>query len=124
MLAIDKQGCEKLIQFVFEVKKQPFLFLQKKSLMQLAVLTQGFILGYNNACAYGLKKFLEVTKEGNPWGDFQVFFMEKYNTSFIYHSEVTELCGSEEKAFDLFFEELECYLKEHKKDVPSTSVFN
>lgn len=118
MLAIDKQGCEKLIQFVFEVKKQPFLFLQKKSLMQLAVLTQGFICGYNSACAYGLKKFFEVTKCGNTWINFQNYFGEKYNTSFIYHSEVTELCGSEEKAFDLFFEELESYLKEHNVEIP------
>ena len=121
MLAIDKQGCDKLIQFVFELKKQPVSFLQKKSLIQLMVLTQGFICGYNSACDYGFRKFHEVTKDGNVWTKFQAYFGEKYNTSFLYHSEVTELCGSEEKAFDLFFKELEFYLTEHGVEIPNCS---
>ena len=48
---------------------------------------------------------------------FQEYFHKKYNTSSIYHTEVLDLCGSEEKAFDLFFEELEWYLLEHGMEI-------
>ncbi|MBP3609162.1 MAG: hypothetical protein J6J42_02365 [Lachnospiraceae bacterium] len=118
MFAIDKQGCDKLIRFAFGVKKRPLLFLQEKSLTQLTLLLQGFIYGYNNKCAYGLKGFHEATKSGNIWLEFQEYFHKKYNTSSLYHVEVIELCGSEEKAFDLFFEELEWYLTEHGVEIP------
>ena len=50
-------------------------------------------------------EFHNKTKEGNLWADFQFYFSEKYHTSSIEHLEAIELCGSEEKAFDLFFEE-------------------
>ncbi len=118
MFAIDKQGCNKLIRFAFEVKKRPPLFLQEKSLKQLSLLLQGFIYGYNNACDYNLVEFYEATKDRNTWLDFQDFFCEKYKSRSIYHLEVIELCGSDEKAFDLFFEELETYLKEHNIPIP------
>jgi len=118
MFAIDKQGCSKLIHFAYEVKKRPPLFLQEKSLTQLTLLLQGFIYGYNNACAYDLNEFYEATKDRNTWVDFQDYFCRKYKTRSIYHSEVIELCGSEEAAFDLFFEELEWYLTEHGVEIP------
>ncbi|MBP3609164.1 MAG: hypothetical protein J6J42_02375 [Lachnospiraceae bacterium] len=118
MLYIAIRGRDKLLQFALEIKKQPYLFLREKSLTQLAVLTQGFVLGYNNACADELQRFSEATKERNIWGEFHEFFIKKYNIPSIYHLEKIELCGSEERAFDLFFEELEYYLKEHKEDIP------
>jgi len=117
MLRIDKQGCEKLLCFTFRVRQQPLLFLKNKSLLELVFSTQGFILGYNNACDYELKEFLEVTKKGNEWIGFQSYFAQKYHTTSMYHYEATEICGSTEKAFDTFFEELENYLKERNVEI-------
>ena len=119
MFAIDKEGCEKLIRFAFEVKKQPLLYLREKSLRKLLLLLQGFVYGYNNACAYGLKKFYETTKDGNVWLDFHECFVEKYKISSNAYVEVIEICGSDEKAFDLLFEELESYLREHDMEIPA-----
>lgn len=118
MLAIDENGCKKLIRFLFEIKKRPLLFLKEKSLKQIAWLQQGFIFGYNNACDYGLIEFHNRTKEGNLWADFQFYFSDKYKTSSVEHLEVIALCGSDEKAFDLFFEELELFLKEQNVEIP------
>ena len=33
-------------------------------------------------------------------------------------AELTTYCGSEEKAFDLYFEELEIFLKENNIEIP------
>ncbi len=118
MLAIDETGCKKLIRFMFEIKKRPLLFLKEKSLKQLAWIQQGFIFGYNNACDYGLTEFHNRTKAGNLWADFQFYFSDKYKTSSVEHPEAVMLCGSEEAAFDLFFEELELFLKERSEEIP------
>lgn len=119
MLAIDENGCKRLIRFMFEIKKRPLLFLKVKSLKQIAWIQQGFIFGYNNACDYDLVEFHNKTKARNLWADFQFYFSEKYHTSSIEHLEVVELCGSEEKAFDLFFEELETFLTERNVEIPN-----
>ena len=118
MFAIDKQGCNRLIRFAYEVKKRPPLFLQEKSLKQLSRLLQGFIYGYNSACDYDLDGFYEATKNRNTWVDFQDYFCKKYNTRSICYLEVIALCGSDERAFDLFFEELEIFLKENNVEIP------
>lgn len=118
MFAIDEMGCKKLIYFAFGIKKRTALFLKQKSLKQFEIMMQGFIYGYNNACDYSLTEFYENTKSGNIWGEFHSYFINKYNISSMECLEVTEFCGSEEKAFDLFFEEFERYLLEHGEEIP------
>jgi len=115
MLEIEQQGCDKLIRIAFEIKKRPPLFLREKSLTKMLLMLQGFIYGYNE---YDDRLKEGRTKKENIWSDFQSYFGEKYKTTTVYHPEFIEWCGSEEKAFDLFFEELESYLKEHNVEIP------
>lgn len=123
MFALDKQGCGKLLRIAFEVKKRPPLFFKEKSFTKLMLLLQGFVYGYNYY-EHNKEEICELVTscEGagseNMWTEFQEYFHKKYNTSSLYHAEVIELCGSEEKAFDLFFEELEWYLTEHGVEIP------
>lgn len=123
MFAIDRKGRHELLRIAFEIKKRPQLFFREKSFTKLIMYLYGFIYGYNNCeqnkeDACNLVDSHEGTGSETIWAEFQEYFKKKYNTSSIYHVEVIELCGSEEKAFDLFFEELEWYLKEHGIEIP------
>ncbi len=117
-MTLDNEGALKLIKFSFEIKKRPLLFLTKKSITELFFVQFGFIFGYNNACNYELREFYEKTKNGNAWVDFNNYMFKKYNIHSKDGSELIAYCKSEEKAFDLFFEELEIFLKENNIEIP------
>ena len=117
-MTLPSDGARKLIQFLFEIKKRPFLYLEKKSLRQLSAIQIGFIFGYNNICEYDIHEFYEKTKHGNIWTQFQQYLSEKYNICSMDDSELIYICKSDEKAFDLFFEELETFLKDKNIEIP------
>ena len=117
-MTLDNDGALKLIIFLFEIKKRPLLFLKKKSMTQLSFIQIGFVFGYNNAKDYGLIEFYEKTKSGNIWSEFQIYLSNKYDIHSLDDSELVSFCKSDEKAFDLFFEELEIFLKENNIEIP------
>lgn len=117
-MTLDSEGSMKLIKFLIEIKKRPLLFLGKKSMQRLSYIQMGFIFGYNNARDYDLNTFFEKTKDGNVWTNFQRYLSEKYKISSLDDSELITFCGSDERAFDLFFDELEIFLKENGIEIP------
>lgn len=117
-MTLDNDGSIKLIKFLFEIKQRPLLYLSEKSIRQLSFIQIGFIFGYNNACNYDLLTFYKKTKDGNTWTRFQKHLSDKYKINSLDDSELISFCNSDEKAFDLFFEELELFLKENEIEIP------
>ncbi len=95
-----------------EIKKRPQLFLNEKSLRKLGWVEMGFMFGYNNAFDQSIIEFANETKN-SIWTNFSKSLCKKYGICTPDYSELIAHCGSEEKAFDLFFEELELFLKQN-----------
>ncbi len=118
MPAIDANGSNELIRFLYEVKKRPPLFLENKSLKELSKIIMGFTFGYNSAFHYDILEYHNMVKDGTNYSRFINYFTHKYNTSGPDYVELIKHCQSEEKAFDLFFEELEAFLIENRVEIP------
>ena len=116
---IDEQGAIKLIRFLLEVKKRPQLFLSRKSITELRAIQTGFVAGYNNALERSLTDFHEAVKGSNIWMRFVDYLFDKYSSHIKsnYCHQLLCVCGSEESAFDLFFEELEDYLQANNIEI-------
>jgi hypothetical protein len=89
-----------------------------KFIIELFLVQFGFTIGYNNTYNYELKEIYEKAKSGNVWADFNYYICEKYNIRSKDGVELIDYCQSEEKAFDLYFEELEIFLKENNIEIP------
>lgn len=105
------EAIDKAINLLFQIKRYPAAYLGKKSI----TLLRSFIDGYR----YALKTeniqcdicFLEFTTE---------WLEEKYHvkTTEGWQSFLLKQTKDETTAFDLFFEELEQFLKESNIEVP------
>ena len=117
-MAINNEGSLKLIQFLLGVKKRPQLFLNKKSLKRLGWVEMGFMFGDNNLNSSSDLNFFANECKNSIWNDFSSYICQRYNITTPNYTELVNYCQSDEKAFDLFFEELEMFLKKHNIDIP------
>ncbi len=121
MALLNENGSKELIKFLYEIKKRPGLFLNIKSLSNLRWVIMGFTTGYFCAFKHDLTSYCQSTKNNSIWTKFSNHLNEKYNMQNSSYKELIEYSQSEEKAFDLFFEELEAFLIENGVEIPLIS---
>ena len=111
---IDERGTimdkysEDTLNVLFKLKNRPVVYLGAKSITRLKIYTDGFSHGYNYP---GI---------GTAFPEFQERMEEKYKEieCISWATILLRQTNDEAKAFDLFFEEFEEYLKENGVDIP------
>lgn len=92
-----------ILQKLFEIKKRPELYINKKSLKYLRM----YISGY-------LQRQYEIDNSyRTPFDGFSSYVNEKYNygsNALDWERILHFVIGDDEKAFDVFFELLEEYI--------------
>lgn len=100
-----------IIDLLFMIKKRGGLYIGTKSITRLRSFIDGYMFAMN----------LE-NKEYNAgiFYNFNDWMAQKYNVkkSILWDIYLLNLTNNEEKSFDLFFEELEMFLKKHNIDIP------
>ena len=93
---------------IFMIKKKPCMFLNQKSISKLKCFLDGFAAGYSFP---NVNSFLPT---------FQEYIEAKYKCvlTISWSKILISQTENEEKAFDLFFEELEAFLKENNIEIP------
>ncbi len=102
----------KLIYWLFVLKKRTGLFIWKKSIVGLGDFISGFCFGVD--C-------IEKSSEYCFLNSLNLYIKEKYRISdsnSIYIRLLNLANENEERAFDLFFEELEAYLNASGIEIP------
>ena len=93
-----------LFDFLHKVKKKPHLYLEnKKNLSELYYLMEGFSIAYI---------YIGCERASGIIPNFDEWIHKKYNNKSVcsWKNVLLKKSKSEEKAFDLFFEELEAFL--------------
>lgn len=101
-----------LVDLLSDIKKKPCLYLEnKKSLSELYYLMSGFAIAY---------VYEEYQRYPGIIPGFDTWIHQKYNDNSVRSWKDVLLLNSntEEQAFDLFFEELEAFLKENDIKIP------
>lgn len=87
------------------IHKTPKMYMQNPSMSALSAFELGFHFGWG------------VGREKNEASSlFDVFLdelCEKYSISSPWYSELIDRCGSDERAFEVFMEEMEAFAEEH-----------
>ena len=99
------------LKLLFTIKKRTLLFLSSKSILNLGDFINGFWFGFE----YSDKKAKSIIIP------FSSYVKRKYDvpeTKNVYGCLLILSNSDEEKAFDLFFEELETFLKENNIEIP------
>ncbi len=98
-----------ILNLIKMVKLKPGLYVGRKSLVKL----RSFLDGYVFAMRYNNIKYNSV-----QYNMFNDWIASKYNirTSELWDTYLPRITNNEEKAFDLFFEELEEFLKKHTNE--------
>lgn len=98
-----------LLSMVLKIKSKPGLYIGNKSITKLRSFLDGFSVGYSYPNVMnlfpGFQDYIELKyscKLTISWNDILLFFSN----------------NKEDVAFDLFFEELELFLKENNLEVP------
>lgn len=105
---------EKLIRRLFWIKKRPLLYLERRSIWNLADFYGGFIEAVmtfmpENQCGMIINEFGSFIVNKHPELDYMGLFQI-----------LDEVAGHDEtKAFDLFFEEFESFLTEKGIEIPN-----
>lgn len=106
---------DKLFRLFSNIKKRPYLYINSKTMTALAAMELGFQLGYNE-CSKEIGKKNSYSE--SDWMDFLSYLREKYYYDCPWFECLIKECESEEKAYELFFEEMENFLKENNIEVP------
>ncbi len=103
-----------IIDLLFMIKKRGGLYIGTKSITRLRSFIDGYMFAMN----------LE-NKEYNAgiFYNFNDWMAQKYNVkkSILWDIYLLNLTNNEEKSFDLFFEDLETFLKEYNIDIPEVN---
>ena len=101
----------KIIELLLTIKSIPGLYIGTKSITRLKSFIDGyrFIMDSENR-EYGVNIYYDF----NEWMAHKYFIREPI----LWDTFLLGLVNSEEKAFDLFFEELEAFLKENNLEIP------
>lgn len=98
-----------LLLMVFKIKKHPNAILERKSLTSLNNFINGFVWGYNYPHVF------------TAFPGFQNYISKKYSCKLVLswvNILIIHANNNEEQTFDLFFEELETFLKDKNIEVP------
>ena len=103
-----------IIDLLFMIKKRGGLYIGTKSITRLRSFIDGYMFAMNlenkeyNACIFY---------------NFNDWMAQKYNVkkSILWDIYLLNLTNNEEKSFDLFFEDLETFLKEYNIDIPEVN---
>jgi len=98
---------EDIVKLLFRLKERPICYLGAKSITRLHLFLDGFCWGYN---------YPSITPF---FPDFQkkIELKYKWELNDSWFSILLKVTNDEEKAFDLFYEELQIYLKENNDDI-------
>lgn len=97
-----------LLKVVFKVKNKPYSYLGAKSVSRLRCFLDGFAYGYS------------YPGTSNLFSGFQEYIEAKYSCveCISWNNILLDYAGDEERALNLFFEELEIFLKENNIEIP------
>ena len=101
-----------LINLIYKIKRNPYLYLEnKKNLSELFYIMEGFSMAY---IYENYERSLGIIPGFDDW------IHNKYNNKSTNSWKNVLLINtkSEKEAFDLFFEDLETFLKEYNIDIP------
>ena len=108
-----KDNIKNLLDLTFKIKKKPHLYLEsKKNLSELYYILEGFSIAYI---------YEKYERDVGIIPNFDDWIHKKYNNNSTqsWKNILLENSKSEKEAFDLFFEELENFLKENNIEVPT-----
>ena len=101
-----------LINLIYKIKRNPYLYLEnKKNLSELFYIMEGFSIAY---IYENYERSLGIIPGFDDW------IHNKYNNKSTNSWKNVLLINtkSEKEDFDLFFEDLETFLKEYNIDIP------
>ena len=107
---------ENIISILLNIKKRPKMYIRKPCMSYLSALHLGFFLG----CCNNEKK-LSIEKTDSIFDEFIDELCKKYSINSPWYNELIDYCNSDEKAYELFMEELESYLKVNHIDISKTN---
>lgn len=97
-----------ILNIIFKIKERPQVYLGNKSIIRLKCFLDGFKIAYD---------FPNVSV---AFPEFYPYISKKYNCikSYSWCTILYLEANNDEKAFDLFFDELENFLKENNIEIP------
>lgn len=103
---------DNIICLLMMIKLRPGLYIGTKSLVRLC----SFIDGYKFAMICDNKKY-----KINQYYEFNEWLAQKYHIreSILWDDYLIRFVQNESEAFDLFYEELEAFLKENNIEIPN-----